>query len=174
MLEQELRDCIAEVENFPKPGISFKDFTSVLKNPTLSRKVLEHLHQWAEPQKPDLIAGIESRGFMFGFALAQQLGVGYVPVRKAGKLPRKVYSESYDLEYGSAEVQIHQEDIPKNARVLIHDDLLATGGTAAAAIRLFHQAGAEVTGLCFLIELEFLAGRSKLHPSIPLDIMVKY
>jgi len=174
MLEQELRECIAEVDGFPKPGISFKDFTSVLKDPSLSRKVLEHLHQWAQPQQPDLIAGIESRGFMFGFALAQQLGVGYIPVRKAGKLPRKVFSESYDLEYGSSEVQIHQEDVPADCKVLIHDDLLATGGTAAAAVRLFNQAGAQVTGLSFLIELEHLSGRQKLGTDIPLDVLVKY
>lgn len=174
MLEEELRAAIAEIEGFPKPGISFKDFTSVLKKPELSRKVLTHLCEWAEARQPDLIAGIESRGFIFGFALAQELGVGYLPVRKAGKLPRAVYSEKYDLEYGNSEVQIHSEDVPEGSRVLIHDDLLATGGTAAAAKRLFNQAKAEVSGFSFLIELSGLEGRSKLDPEIPLDVMVRY
>ncbi len=174
MLESELRKAIAEVSDFPKPGISFKDFTSVLKNPDLSKKVLDHLCDWADSQQPDLIAGIESRGFMFGFALAQRLGIAYVPVRKAGKLPRKVLSESYDLEYGSAAVEIHHEDVPPGSRVIIHDDLLATGGTANAALRLFGRANAEVLGMSFIIELEFLKGRQCLPPQLPIDVLVKY
>ncbi len=162
MLSEKLIQAIAEIPDFPKPGISFKDITPILASPTLSAELVDNMAAWAAPLKPDFIVGIESRGFMLGFALAQKLGVGFIPVRKPGKLPREVYSEDYDLEYGSATVQIHKEDLKPGCRVIIHDDLLATGGTAEAALKLCTKANANVVGVHFIIELAFLNGRNLL------------
>lgn len=164
MLSAKVKNAIAEVPDFPKPGISFKDITPLLANPTLSAELVESMANWAKSLQPDFIVGIESRGFMLGFSLAQKLGIGFIPVRKPGKLPRKVYSEDYDLEYGSATLELHQEDLPAGSRVIIHDDLLATGGTAEAAIKLCTKANAEVVGIHFIVELSFLNGR-KLIPN---------
>ena len=158
MLEQELRDCIKEIPDFPKPGISFKDITPILSNPALCEKCVEAMVDWAKTLQPDVIAGVESRGFMFGFALAQKLGIPFVPIRKPGKLPREVYTCSYDLEYGTATLEIHKNDLKPGCRVIVHDDLLATGGTVGAAIKLITEAGATVVGAQFLVELSFLSG----------------
>lgn len=174
MLQQKVRDCILEIPEFPKPGVSFKDITPLLNNASLSNEILDHMTEWAEPLRPDYIAGLESRGFMFGFALAQRLGVGFIPIRKPGKLPRSVFSHSYELEYGEATLELHQEDIKPGSRVLIHDDLLATGGTVSAAIALIERAGSEVAGLHFIIELTFLSGKTKLPPSVPYYSVVQY
>src|SRR5690606_26027794 len=119
MLEQEIKDCIKEIPDFPRPGISFKDITPILSNPALRDKCLDAIAEWAQTLKPDAIAGIESRGFMFGFALAQRLNIPFVAIRKPGKLPREVYSCSYDLEYGSATLELHKEDIKPHSRVII-------------------------------------------------------
>ncbi len=163
MLEQRLKENIAEVPDFPKPGISFKDITPVLLNPTLSHEVVQAFTQQAIKLKADYVAGIDARGFLFGLAVAQELGIGFIPVRKRGKLPRASVEESYQLEYGQAAVAVHQEDVPKKARILIHDDLLATGGTANAAQKLFQKLGAQVCGFQFLIELDFLKGALDLN-----------
>lgn len=162
MLSEKLIKAIAEIPDFPKPGISFKDITPILASPVLSEELVNSMAEWARPLKPDYIIGIESRGFMLGFALAQKLGIGFIPIRKPGKLPRAVFSEDYDLEYGSATVQIHQEDLKPGSRVIIHDDLLATGGTAEAAIKLCSKAEANIVGVHFIIELAFLNGRKLL------------
>ncbi len=162
MLSEKLLKAIAEIPDFPKPGISFKDITPILASPSLSEELVSNMAKWALPLKPDYIIGIESRGFMLGFALAQKLGVGFIPIRKPGKLPRAVYSEDYDLEYGSATVQIHKDDLKPGANVIIHDDLLATGGTAEAAVKLCTKAGANIVGVHFIIELAFLNGRNLL------------
>ncbi len=162
MLSEKLIKAIAEIPDFPKPGISFKDITPILANPDLHAELVSSMAEWSRPLKPDYIIGIESRGFMLGFALAQKLGVGFIPIRKPGKLPRAVYSEDYDLEYGSATVQLHKEDLQPGCRVIIHDDLLATGGTAEAAVKLCAKAGVNVVGVHFIIELAFLNGRKLL------------
>lgn len=165
MLEQKIKDCIKEIPDFPKPGISFKDITPILSNPTLSSECLDALHTWAKKLQPDYIAGIESRGFMFGFALAQKLNIPFVPIRKPGKLPREAFSCSYNLEYGSATLELHKEDILPGSKVIIHDDLLATGGTIGAAIKLIEAADAKVVGVQFLVELEFLKGKQSVFPT---------
>lgn len=174
LLGQRIKNHIKEVQDFPRPGISFKDITPVLHNPDLCRDILDEMSVMAAPLQPEVIIGLESRGFMFGFALAQRLGIGFIPVRKPGKLPRNVYSESYDLEYGSAVLELHREDILPNTRVLIHDDLLATGGTAAAAASLVNKVGARLVGYDFLVELSFLKGRPLLPTGVPVHSMVQY
>jgi adenine phosphoribosyltransferase len=150
------------VPNFPKDGIMFKDITTVLKNKKLFERTAKELYKIYKGKKIDKVVGIESRGFMFGATLAYKLGAGFVPVRKPSKLPAKKISASYELEYGTNTLEIHADAIKKGERVLIHDDLLATGGTAAAACQLVEELGGEIVGVCFLIELEFLNGRQKL------------
>ena len=162
MLEQEIKDCIKEIPDFPRPGISFKDITPILSNPALRDKCLDAIAEWAQTLKPDAIAGIESRGFMFGFALAQRLNIPFVAIRKPGKLPREVYSCSYDLEYGSNSLSMHEDAVKPGQRVVIIDDLLATGGTMQATIELVEKLGGIVVGLAFLIELDDLNGRELL------------
>ena len=174
LLGQRIKNHIEEVRDFPKPGISFKDITPVLRNPQLCREILDEMERNARMLEPDIIVGLESRGFMFGFALAQRLDIGFIPVRKPGKLPRDVYSESYDLEYGSAVLELHREDILPDSRVLIHDDLLATGGTAAAAASLINKVEAHLVGYDFLVELAFLNGSHYLPSGIPVHSMVRY
>ncbi len=153
---------IRDIPDFPKSGILFKDITPVLGNPEAFREVIAVLAEQAASVKPDVIAGIESRGFLLGAPVALALGVGFVPIRKAGKLPSETEREEYALEYGTAVVEIHRDAVQPNQRVLIVDDLLATGGTAAAAVRLVQKLGGTVIGLSFLIELGFLPGRTAL------------
>lgn len=174
MLEQELRDCIKEIPDFPKPGISFKDITPILSNPELCHKCVDAMAEWAKGLNPDIIAGVESRGFMFGFALAQKLNIPFVPIRKPGKLPRDVFSCSYNLEYGSATLELHKEDIKPNARVIVHDDLLATGGTVGAAIKLIESGGAKVIAAQFLVELSFLNGDTSFAEKLEKHSLVSY
>lgn len=173
MDEQRLRNSIKEVPDFPKPGISFKDITPLLAEVDLYPKIIESL---AKPwiNKIDIVVGIESRGFLFGMGLAQFLKVPFVPVRKVGKLPRSVISESYDLEYGSASIEVHSEDIPAESKVLIHDDLLATGGTALAASQLMKKANATTSGFSFIIELEFLKAANELQKIAAIHSLLKY
>lgn len=159
-LEQEIKNIIKEVPDFPKPGISFKDITPLLSEPYLYNKALQAMVEWANHLNPDYITGIESRGFLFGFALARELNIPFIPLRKPGKLPREVLSFDYSLEYGSATLELHKEDIKSNSRVIIHDDLLATGGTVAAAKKLIEAAGSHVIGMQFLVELSFLNART--------------
>lgn len=163
MLAQRVKEAIAEVQDFPKPGISFKDITPILLNPALSRDVVSAFAQQAKALKADYIAGIDARGFLFGLAVAQELGIAFIPIRKKGKLPRPTFTESYQLEYGKASLTLHKNDIKPQARVLIHDDLLATGGTALAAKKLIEKAGAFVCGFQFVVELDFLKGGANLE-----------
>ena len=153
---------IRDVPDFPKPGILFKDITPVLKSPEAVKEVVSKFTDYANELKPDLILGIESRGFILGMPLALELDLGFVPVRKLGKLPYDRISEEYALEYGTNTVEMHSDAIRPGQKVLIVDDLLATGGTAAAAARLVERLGGEVLGFCFMIELAFLDGRKTL------------
>ncbi len=157
------KQYIRDVKDFPKEGIIFKDITTLLKNPQALKEAGEALVQFTDGLSIDIVAGIESRGFIFGMYLAERLGAGFVPIRKPGKLPAKTLSQSYELEYGNDTIQMHEDAIYKGAKVLLHDDLLATGGTAEAATRLIEQAGGTVIQVSFLIELDFLNGRERLQ-----------
>jgi adenine phosphoribosyltransferase len=157
-----LKNYIREVADFPKPGIRFQDITPLLLNPQAFAEVIAVMAARVFPYKPQKICGIEARGFLFGMPLAQKLGIGFVPARKPGKLPSAVVSQIYDLEYGSDELQVHKDAFAAEERVLIVDDVLATGGTAQAAQRLIEKTGAEVVAQVFLMELLFLNGSAKL------------
>ena len=163
MISDKLDKAIREVPDFPKPGINFKDITTLLLDPTLSAEIVEAFVLLLKDEKIDAIVGIESRGFLFGFLLANKMGIPFVPIRKVGKLPGETLKYKYDLEYGSAEVEVHKTDIQKGWNVLVHDDLLATGGTACAASELVQQLGAKVAGFAFVISLDFLQGNKKLE-----------
>lgn len=163
MIEEKIKSAIRDVPDFPKPGILFKDITPILHNPALCREIVDAFAEKLSGQKIDAIVGIESRGFLFGFALANKLNIPFILVRKAGKLPYKKISHEYTLEYGSAKVEMHEEEIQKGWNVLIHDDLLATGGTAEAAAKLIRMQGGTVAGFAFLVELGFLNGKEKLE-----------
>lgn len=160
-LEQHIKSVIRDVPDFPKPGIIFKDITPIFENQGLCNQIVDGFINQMNT-KPDAIVGIESRGFLFGFLLANKLNLPFVLVRKAGKLPYKTVSLEYDLEYGSAKIEMHEDSIKPNWNVLIHDDLLATGGTAAAAAELIKKQGANIFGFNFVIELEFLKGKEKI------------
>jgi adenine phosphoribosyltransferase len=153
---------IRDVPDFPKPGINFKDITPVLADPQAMREVIDRFIEFARPKSPTAIVGIESRGFVFGMPLALEMGLPFIPVRKLGKLPWKTIHEEYALEYGTNSVEIHEDAISEGDRIIIVDDLLATGGTASAAKRLVERLGGHVEGFAFLIELTFLHGRLAL------------
>ena len=157
-----LKKLIREVPDFPKKGILFYDITTLLKDKTGYATLIDALAEHYIDAKPDLILGMEARGFIFAPALAYRLNAGFIPVRKPGKLPSATAKVSYDLEYGSSTLEVHQDAIRKGQRVLIVDDLLATGGTAAATAQLAQSLGAEIAGLGFVVELDFLKGREKL------------
>ena len=157
-----LKSLIREVPDFPKPGINFYDITTLLKHPEGLRNTVDALASEFEGEKVDSVIGIEARGFIFAPALAYHLGAGFVPVRKPRKLPAECAEISYDLEYGKDTLQIHRDAIGDGHRVIIADDLLATGGTARAVVDLVEQLGGVVVGLVFVVELEFLPGREKL------------
>jgi adenine phosphoribosyltransferase len=157
-----LKSLIREVPDFPKPGILFYDITTLLKDKAGLRGVIDALCDHYRGARVDMVLGIEARGFIFAPALAYALGVGFVPVRKPKKLPSETLRVSYDLEYGTDSLEMHKDAVAPGSRVLIVDDLLATGGTAAAVARLVEQAGGQVAGLAFAIELTFLNGRAKL------------
>jgi len=162
MLTIDLKQMIRSVPDFPKPGINFFDITTLLKEPAGLKATIEALSDPYADARIDAVVGIESRGFILGAAVAQQLGAGFIPVRKPGKLPAKAIKEVYELEYGKDAIEIHADAIEKGQRVLIVDDVLATGGTAAATTRLVKHLGGRLHGLAFLIELTFLNGKSKL------------
>jgi adenine phosphoribosyltransferase len=153
---------IRDVPDFPEPGIVFKDIMPLLQDPAALRESVERLAEWAEPRRPDLILGAEARGFILGGALAHRLGCGFCAARRPGKLPWKTISASYALEYGENALEVHADAFAGGARVLIHDDVLATGGTVRAITDLVEQLGGEVVGIAFLIELAFLEGRDRL------------
>lgn len=162
----ELLSCIRDIVDFPKPGVVYKDITPLIGNATAFKTLNNHLVARYTHFNIDYIVGIESRGFIFGAALAALLGVGFVPIRKKGKLPYTVVSENYSLEYGDDSIEMHSDAFDKiaNARVLLIDDVLATGGTAKAAIKLVRDAGGELIETCFLINLMFLNGASIVEP----------
>lgn len=159
---ERLRSRIREVPDFPKPGILFRDISPLVRDPEALRTAVHHLIHPFVGQPVDLVAGMEARGFIFGSLAAWELGVGFVPLRKPGKLPYDVQAISYDLEYGTAQLEVQIDAIRPRERVVIVDDLLATGGTAEASCRLVEQLGARVFGLAFLIELKELGGRARL------------
>ena len=161
-----IKAAIRDVPDFPKPGILFKDVTPVLGDAKLFRATTDLFAERHAKSRLDCIAAIEARGFILGAALADRLGLGLVPIRKKGKLPYRTVEASYDLEYGSATLQMHEDAVAKGARVLLIDDLLATGGTAAACVGLIRQLGGVVVEVDFLVELAFLNGRAKL-PDVP-------
>ena len=158
-----LKSLIREVPDFPKPGINFYDITTLLKHPDGLRQTVDALAEQFKGSGADTVIGVEARGFIFAPAMAYQLGAGFVPARKPGKLPSECASVSYDLEYGQDALQIHRDAVGSGHRVIIADDLLATGGTARAVVNLVEQLGGQVVGLAFVVELEFLPGRQKLE-----------
>ena len=172
-LLQDIKNAVRNVPDFPKPGIQFKDITPVLADPRLFAGCIDLLIDQVKPGDVDFVVGIDARGFIFAAAAALRLKAGFVPVRKKGKLPYHTHEESYDLEYGSNTVAIHVDAVHKGSRVLLVDDLLATGGTAAAAVQLLQKLGADIVGISFVIELAFLNGRAKL-PAGPINALITY
>ena len=158
-----LKSKIRDVPDFPEPGIVFKDIMPLLADPVSLREATDLLVEWAEPRKPDVILGAEARGFILGAAMAYRLGCGFVAARRPGKLPWKTVSSSYALEYGENSLELHADAITDGQRVLVHDDVLATGGTARAICDLATQLGGEIVGVSFVIELDFLEGRKQLE-----------
>jgi adenine phosphoribosyltransferase len=159
----DLQALIRDVPDFPKPGIVFKDIMPLLADADALRETVDQLAAWAEPRRPDIILGAEARGFITGGALACKLGCGFVAARKPGKLPWRTVSAKYALEYGFDALELHADAIREGQRVLVHDDVLATGGTAKAKCELVEQLGGEVVGVAFIISLEFLHGRDRLN-----------
>lgn len=170
---KDLSNAIRDVPDFPKKGILFKDITTLLKDGKMLRKAVDALYEDYKDSKVDKVIGVEARGFIFAPAVAYKLGAGFVPVRKPGKLPAKTRSVTYELEYGTDTLQMHEDAITKGEKVLIIDDLLATGGTAAGVVKLVQELGGEVVGVGFLIELEFLKGREKLK-DVEVNAIIKY
>lgn len=162
MIEEKIKKAVRDVVDFPKPGIVFKDITPILKDPGLCMEIVDAMAGQITMLEIDVIAGIESRGFIFGASLAQKMNLPFVPIRKAGKLPYKTIRETYDLEYGSATLEVHEDAVFAGQKVLIHDDLLATGGTLDAASKLVMKLNANIAGYSFIIGLDFLGGRNKL------------
>ena len=171
---EELKAAIRDIHDFPKEGVIFKDITPLLLRPDTFRLAISALIEAAGEQKVDKIVGIDARGFIFGAVVAHEMGVGFIPVRKIGKLPHDTESVSYALEYGEAEIEIHRDAILPDENVLIVDDLLATGGTAAAAIQLVKRLGGNLLGASFLIELTFLNGREILGEDVPVHSLLTY
>lgn len=170
---QDLEKLIRNVPDFPKPGIGFKDITTLLKDGKAFQQAVNSMYEPFKSDHVQKIAGIDSRGFIFGGAMAFNLGIGFVPFRKPGKLPAKTIRETYEMEYGTDSIDIHIDAVQKGERVLVVDDLLATGGTAAAACKLVDRLGGIVVGVAFLIELSFLNGRAKL-PGRKINVLINY
>jgi len=169
----DIKSLIRDIPDFPKPGIIYRDITTLLQNSEGLNYVIDHFSELFSEQKIDYVIGIESRGFIFGAPIAYKLDAGFVPVRKSGKLPAEIHSIEYELEYGSDTLEIHQDAIQPESRILIVDDLIATGGTAAATAELINKLGCELIGFAFIIELLALEGRAKL-PDAPIQSMVTY
>ena len=169
----DLKALIRDIPDFPKPGILFRDITTLLSDPAGLRYSIDTLASKIEDWQPEYIVGMESRGFIFGAALAYKLGIGFIPIRKPGKLPAAVWSVEYALEYGTDKLEIHQDAAPPGSRIAIVDDLIATGGTAAATAKLVREIGGDLVGCAFLIELDSLDGRSHL-PDVPIISLVHY
>ncbi|MCG9891717.1 MAG: adenine phosphoribosyltransferase [Thermosynechococcaceae cyanobacterium MS004] len=169
----DLKPLIRSIPDFPKDGILFRDITTLLQNPDGLNHVIDRLVELYADESIDYVAGIESRGFIFATPLACRLSAGFVPIRKPGKLPAATHFTEYELEYGTDRLEIHQDAFPPGSRVLIVDDLLATGGTAAAAAQLVEKTGSHLTGFAFIIELLDLGGRQKL-PDLPIQSLIEY
>jgi adenine phosphoribosyltransferase len=159
----ELATLIRDVPDFPIEGIMFKDITTLIRDEDAFREVIDWMTDQYADSRIDCVVAVEARGYIFGAPLAYKLGVGFVPIRKPGKLPAKTISESYELEYGTNTLEIHEDGIEPGQRVLVIDDLLATGGSARAAVNLVERLGGEIIGVAFLVELDFLHGRAKLE-----------
>jgi adenine phosphoribosyltransferase len=172
-MQEELKKYIRSIKDFPVKGIMFRDITTLLKDPEAVNKTLKYLVTFTNGIKIDKVVGIESRGFIFGSLLAQKLDVGFILARKPGKLPAETESETYHLEYGEDKIEIHKDAISKGDKVLLHDDLLATGGTAVAAAKLIEKLGGEVVQVSIIIELTFLNGREKLK-TYPVKSIITY
>ena len=170
---EDIKKMIRDVYDFPKKGIIFRDITTAIKDPKTMQKIVDLMAQEYVGEKIDYVAGIESRGFIFGMPIAYKLGCGFIPIRKPGKLPAETISQEYELEYGTDKIEIHKDALKKGDRVLIVDDLLGTGGTAGAAAKLVSST-AELVGISFLIELEDLKGREKLPSGVKVSSLVKY
>ncbi|HOO76429.1 MAG TPA: adenine phosphoribosyltransferase [bacterium] len=173
MSVERIKEAVRDIPDFPEPGIIFKDITPVLADPVLFRETVDLMASPYGSAPPDLVVGIDARGFIFGAAMAYKLGAGFVPIRKEGKLPFRTRRVSYDLEYGTATVEIHEDAVRPGTRVLIVDDLLATGGTLDAAVELVRAHGGEIAGIAVLIELEFLKGRAKF-PGLDVRALIRY
>jgi adenine phosphoribosyltransferase len=158
----DLKTKIREVADWPQPGVGFKDVTPLLADPDALAQTVADLAEWGAAKQPDIVLGAEARGFILGAAIAKEIGCGFVPARRPGKLPPETVSATYQLEYGKNALELHPDLIGHGARILIHDDVLATGGTVEAIAGLVEQLGGEVCGACFIIELSFLSGREKL------------
>jgi len=171
-LAERVRSALRDVPDFPKPGILFKDITPILSDPALFADVIEHMAARWQGEGVDAVAGVESRGFIFAAPLALRLGCAFLPVRKPGKLPFRTVSVEYALEYGTDRLEAHADGLVADARVLIVDDVLATGGTAVATVQLVERLGATVIGAAFLLELAFLKGAERLA-GVPIDVLVK-
>jgi adenine phosphoribosyltransferase len=169
----DLRSKVREVPDFPTPGVGFKDVTPLLADPDALRQAISALAEWVRAKEPDLVLGAEARGFWLGAAIAAEVGVGFVPTRRPGKLPPETVSATYMLEYGENSLELHPDLVQPGARVVIHDDVLATGGTVEAIAGLVRQLGGEVVGACFIIELTFLGGRERLE-GIDLHALIDY
>jgi adenine phosphoribosyltransferase len=169
----DFKSIIRDVPDFPKKGIVFKDITPLLKDPKAFQAVIEQLAKRYEGKNLKAVVAMESRGFIFGAPLATRLGIGFIPVRKPGKLPYKTFQETYDLEYGKDTLEIHQDAVANGDKILVLDDVLATGGTAAATIKLVEKAGGEVVEAAFIIHLSFLNGQDKLQ-STPVFSIIQF
>jgi adenine phosphoribosyltransferase len=163
MIKAKLDKVIRTIPDFPKDGVSFKDITPLLLDSSLTNNIIDEFIIKLKGVKIDAIVGVESRGFLFGFLLANKMEIPFIPIRKVGKLPGETLQYKYDLEYGSAEVEIHKNDVQKGWNILIHDDLLATGGTASAAAELVLQLGCKVSAFTFVVNLDFLNGKKKIE-----------
>ena len=168
-----LADMIRDVPDFPKPGILFKDITTLLRDGPAFREAIQELTERCGALRPDVIVGMESRGFIFGAPVAYALGIGFIPVRKLGKLPAETIREEYALEYGTNTVEMHRDAIRQGQRVVIVDDLLATGGTCRATVKLVERLGGVVAGTAFLVELTYLHGRDALA-GYPIEAVIRY
>lgn len=164
MIAQQIKAAIRDIPDFPKPGIVFKDITPILKDPALCENIIDAFVEQLQDTRIDAVAGIESRGFLFGLTLATKLGVSFVPVRKAGKLPFTIKQKAYKLEYGTATIELHTDAFEPGQHILLHDDLLATGGTVTAASELIKEMGGVIAGFSFVVGLGFLNGRERIAP----------
>ena len=164
MIDQQIKAAVRDIPDFPKPGIVFKDITTILKDPKLCADIIDAFVAQLQGTRIDAIAGVESRGFLFGLTLATRLGVPFIPVRKAGKLPYTIRQKKYDLEYGTATIEMHTDAFEPGQHILLHDDLLATGGTVCAASDLIKEMGGVIAGFSFVVGLGFLNGKERIAP----------